>query len=197
MGSTTNCQGPWVHDTMGEKFKVFVTLQKGQENVMVKTTHLVHNFIIPANCGNHDQAVQWVMGSTKKCFRMDGRYYQGTIYLLLMVLTCIYLWAGKGHTDFTNSHGSWPILTPLKVERKTTLYKGLNYAVYLKSYTVKPMNRGHYMPGVISSQVHLNIKTQIGEHQMQFRYHEYHRFYCGRIIASPIPIYFTILQRYF
>ena len=32
------------------KFKVFVTLQKGQEKVKVKTTGLVHNFIILANC---------------------------------------------------------------------------------------------------------------------------------------------------
>ena len=34
--------------------KVFVTLRKGQEMVKGKTTGLVHNFIIPANCWNHD-----------------------------------------------------------------------------------------------------------------------------------------------
>ena len=39
-----------VHGTMCEKFKVFVTLQKGKEKVKVKTTGLVRNFIIPANC---------------------------------------------------------------------------------------------------------------------------------------------------
>ena len=36
--------------TMWENYKFFVTLQKGQEKVMVKTTGLVHNFIILANC---------------------------------------------------------------------------------------------------------------------------------------------------
>ena len=37
-----------VHGTMCEKMITFVTLQKGQEKV--KTTGLVHNFIILANC---------------------------------------------------------------------------------------------------------------------------------------------------
>ena len=32
-----------------------VTLQKGQETVKIKTTGLVHNFIILANCWNHDR----------------------------------------------------------------------------------------------------------------------------------------------
>ena len=31
-----------------------VTLQKRQGKVKVKTTNLMHNFIIPANCWNHD-----------------------------------------------------------------------------------------------------------------------------------------------
>ena len=39
-----------VHGTMCETFQVSVTLQKGQEKVKVKTTGLVHNFIIPAKC---------------------------------------------------------------------------------------------------------------------------------------------------
>ena len=34
----------------GTKSELFVTLQKGQEKVKVKTTGLVHNFIIPVNC---------------------------------------------------------------------------------------------------------------------------------------------------
>ena len=33
----------------------FVTLQKGQRKVKVKTIGLVHNFIILANCLNHDR----------------------------------------------------------------------------------------------------------------------------------------------
>ena len=40
---------------MAQCGKSFVTLQKGQEKVKVKTTGLVHNVIILANCWNHDQ----------------------------------------------------------------------------------------------------------------------------------------------
>ena len=39
-----------IHGTMCKIFKVFLTLHKYQEKVKVKTTGLVHNFIIPANC---------------------------------------------------------------------------------------------------------------------------------------------------
>ena len=42
-----------VHGSMWNFLKVFVALQKGEEKV--KTTGLVHNFIILANCLNHDQ----------------------------------------------------------------------------------------------------------------------------------------------
>ena len=42
-----------IHGIMWEKSKFFVTLQKSQENVKVKTTGFVHKFIIPANCWNH------------------------------------------------------------------------------------------------------------------------------------------------
>ena len=57
-------------------FQVFMTLQKGQEKVMIKTTGLVHNFIIPSNCWNHD----WMSKSNgsmsygvhKKVFRTPG-----------------------------------------------------------------------------------------------------------------------------
>ena len=42
-----------IHGTMWEKSK-FCDLAKFQEKVKVKTTGLVHNFIIPANCWNHD-----------------------------------------------------------------------------------------------------------------------------------------------
>ena len=72
-----------VHGTMCEE--VFVTLQKGQEKVKVKTTGLVHNFIIPANFWNHDWRSKWnglmSYGVHKKCFgRTDAqtksRYYQ-------------------------------------------------------------------------------------------------------------------------
>ena len=46
---------PPIFGAMWENSKFFVTLQKGQEKVMVKTTDLVHNFFILANCWNHDQ----------------------------------------------------------------------------------------------------------------------------------------------
>ena len=39
----------------GRKIKVFMTLQIGQERVKVKTTGIVHNFIILSNYWNHDQ----------------------------------------------------------------------------------------------------------------------------------------------
>ena len=77
--------------TMWRKF--FVTLQKGQRKVKVKTTGLVHNFIILANCWNHER-MSMSNGSMSygvhkvappppppsQLFRtdahMDGRHYQ-------------------------------------------------------------------------------------------------------------------------
>ena len=43
-----------IHGTILQNSKFCVTLQKGQGKIKVKTTDLVHNFIILANCGNHD-----------------------------------------------------------------------------------------------------------------------------------------------
>ena len=40
-----------VHGTMWTKSKFIVTLQKGPEQIKVKTTGLMHNFIILANHG--------------------------------------------------------------------------------------------------------------------------------------------------
>ena len=42
-------------------------------------------------------------------------------------------------------------------------------------YTVKPVMRGHlkkcpYMTGVLSSQVHFNVKVYFGSQKMQFRH---------------------------
>ena len=39
-----------IHSTIWTFFKIFVNLQNGQEKVKVKTTSLVHNFSILANC---------------------------------------------------------------------------------------------------------------------------------------------------
>ena len=44
-----------VHGTIWKNYKFFVTLETGQEKVKVKTTGIVHNFIILANCWNHDR----------------------------------------------------------------------------------------------------------------------------------------------
>ena len=50
-------------------YKLFVTLQKGQEKVKVKTTGFVHNFIIMLTVETmfegQSQKVEWVMVSTK------------------------------------------------------------------------------------------------------------------------------------
>ena len=43
-----------VHGTMWENSKLFRDLAKGQDEVKVKTTGLVHNFIILANCWCQD-----------------------------------------------------------------------------------------------------------------------------------------------
>ena len=45
---------------MWENSKFSVTLQNGQEKVKVKTTSPVHNFIILANCWNHNR---WSMSN--------------------------------------------------------------------------------------------------------------------------------------
>ena len=54
-----------VHGTMRKK--LFVNFQKGQKKIKVKTTGLVHNFIILGNVETmiKGQMVQWVMVSTK------------------------------------------------------------------------------------------------------------------------------------
>ena len=36
-----------------------MTLQKGQRKIKVKTIGIVHNFIILANCWNHDRRSMW------------------------------------------------------------------------------------------------------------------------------------------
>ena len=42
-------KGTHVHGTRWNNYKIFGTLQNVQEQVKVKTTGIVHNFIIPAN----------------------------------------------------------------------------------------------------------------------------------------------------
>ena len=44
-----------IHGTIWKNYKIFVTLQNGQEKVKVKATSLVHNFSLLANCWNHDR----------------------------------------------------------------------------------------------------------------------------------------------
>ena len=57
--------------------KFFVTLPKGQGKVKVKISGLVHNFIIPANCWNHDWRSKsndlMSYGVHKKVFRTHRR----------------------------------------------------------------------------------------------------------------------------
>ena len=57
-------------------FVTFVTLQNGQEKVKVNTTGIVHNFIILANCWNHDRRSKsngsMSYGVHKKVFQTVG-----------------------------------------------------------------------------------------------------------------------------
>ena len=83
----------WTHQDFGSpkasRFRVpqsneISFSEKGQEKVKVKTTGIVCDFIIPANCWNHDwrsksngsMSLIWGPQKSVSDTRTDGRYYQ-------------------------------------------------------------------------------------------------------------------------
>ena len=62
---STKC--PPVHGTMWEIYKVFVTLQKGQEKIKVKISSPMHKFIILANCWRFN--VKWFLANCWNHYR--------------------------------------------------------------------------------------------------------------------------------
>ena len=82
-----------IHGIMCTKFEVFVTLQKDQETVKVKTMGLVRNFIIPANCRNH----AWLKVKVKRFNELWGsqkKYFGSTHRRTVSITRSLPVYAG-------------------------------------------------------------------------------------------------------